>query len=341
LYKDIDVKENPIVHVLTCALEESRAGHDACHVRNVIKKLSQHTYCSTKSKWSFSGIISEWVECGSLLLERIKFDCEQQSESWRIELDWELLRLMLKEWTRGSKCTLLVTSTVQNENEIGAVVEFQLHLLKETPISKRISKTEQRLANELNGKFVTPVLFVISVQTLRDDPTSTKVRANDEAFFIHSLEERSVSPSDIGSFPPNLCFAVLDDNSLVRKNTERLVSKYLKSRTSSFVRGVNFAECTRFPQEVMDQKVDIVIYDLNLEFEDGGIQGTRLAEQARERGFLGCQILYSADTEILISLNDKVFDGLVEKTADRTILLAGIKRAWGNHLRKRHLDEEG
>jgi hypothetical protein len=331
--------ENPLFLVLTCALEESRAGHDACHLRNVIKKLSQETYCALKSVRSFKETVNEWKESRSIVvLEQITFDCEQESENWKINLDWELLRLMLKEWTRkrSSEQSLLVTSSIQTENSTGTIIEFQLHLSRRTPLPKAISKIEEKLAIELGGRFVNPLLFTVCVQTLRDNPASPPNHSTDKTISEHAIV-RSTVESD--SFPPGLFFAFLDDNSLVRKNAERLVSKYLKSRNKSFVRGLSLAECMRFPQEVTDQKVDIVIYDLNLEFEDGQIRGTELAKQARARGFVGCQILHSAETEILISPNDELFDGVIEKTADRTTLLSGIKRAWGNHLRKRQQEE--
>ena len=78
-----------------------------------------------------------------------------------------------------------------------------------------------------------------------------------------------------------------------------------------------------------------------MEFEDGGFKGAELAKIARENGFVGCQILHSAQESLgnTVDAADGIFDGFVEKTASRALLIAGIKRAWESHrLQSRETD---
>jgi hypothetical protein len=131
--------------------------------------------------------------------------------------------------------------------------------------------------------------------------------------------------------PSNLCFAVLDDNSLVRKNVERISRVHLKSDPRSFSRGSHFEECLKFAEELVESEVDIAIFDENLEYGDVHLSGSDIARLARQRGFTGCMVRHSAQTIVPGSCTDSCFDGYIEKTTSRQAFAEGITKAWAKH----------
>jgi hypothetical protein len=280
-------------------------------------------------------MLNERMNAGHLVFKNgIDFKCESHSEDWDVELDWELLRLLMSAWTRGAHA-LSIRSFIRHENDKEAEVAFHFHLEGHVP-STSTTKMRKRLAKELNGWFVNPSHCVLVVRAVRISNLSKAVRNKE---ILWSNTKLYKSPGVLENIPKGLCFAILDDNLLVRKNLERLVSAYLQSGVTSFVRGRCIAECAMFPQEVLDRNVDVAIYDQNLEFDSCGMQGIDLAKQARERGFRGCQILHSAQENLAHSIDASIFDGFVEKSASKSIVLAGITSAWHNHQRKGRFSE--
>jgi hypothetical protein len=81
------------------------------------------------------------------------------------------------------------------------------------------------------------------------------------------------------------------------------------------VRGATLDECHGFAQELIVRKVDIAIFDHNLEYEDHGVylKGFQVAQQSIELGFANCLILHSSDT----FANGAVFHNTIEKAAGK------------------------
>jgi len=134
------------------------------------------------------------------------------------------------------------------------------------------------------------------------------------------------SPAGVGHgtipLPRNLAVAVLDDNSLVRKSMGIILRLHvIANMDRSVVLGATLDEALSFPQTIIDKKVDIAIFDENLEFADTGtLKGSILAARALKLGFKGCLILHSANTALAENL-DPCFHGFVEKTSSKEYFL--------------------
>jgi hypothetical protein len=165
----------------------------------------------------------------------------------------------------------------------------------------------------------------VTLKSLLGDatPTSTLQDLSDDALLSSYI-------------PAGLQYAVLDDNRLVRKNLERILTKHLKAHEISVYRGATLHEASFFPHEIVQVKVDVAIFDECLDYEDDSavtLSGTKLADAARTLGFKGCAILHSAHAH-LSDGNHEVFDGVIEKTSSKTSLLKGLELAWATYQQR-------
>jgi len=150
---------------------------------------------------------------------------------------------------------------------------------------------------------------------------------------------------DIPPLPPSLLIAGLDDSLLVRKNMQHTFQRHLHASPDSFVRGATYQESLFFPHEIVLTKVDIAIFDENLNYyssnstssstaaaegetdDDKILKGTALVVKARKNGFRGCAILHSANLNLASNLNP-AFDGFIEKTSSRERFTRELSRIW-------------
>jgi len=144
--------------------------------------------------------------------------------------------------------------------------------------------------------------------------------------------------SHSGTVPKNLIVAVLDDNSLVRMNVQRILHKDLEASPSSVVRGATYDECINFVNYLVDTQPDIAVFDENLDFDrEGSLSGTRIAKKARELGYEGCMVRHSSETLAVAQDGsrtakcDPLFDGTIEKTCQKSDFLLGICEAWRSY----------
>jgi len=140
---------------------------------------------------------------------------------------------------------------------------------------------------------------------------------------------RNLDDENHCALPNGLVYAMLDDNLLVRRNLERIIKLHLKGDVKSFSRGDNMKDCQFFPHELFLREVDVAIFDENLDFGDTTLYGSMLASKARQLGFKGCAVLHSAHAAL--QPDNAVFDGFVEKTASRHILVTGLESAWASY----------
>lgn len=93
----------------------------------------------------------------------------------------------------------------------------------------------------------------------------------------------------------------------------------------SLVTGETYEQAVNFSKELIAKRVDIAIFDENLEYQlpdgtDRTLKGTTLATAAMEEGFQGCMVLHSANA----ALGDNLaacFHGFIEKTSSRDQLV--------------------
>jgi len=174
--------------------------------------------------------------------------------------------------------------------------------------SPREHRSNLIFAKELNGRFL-------------DEESQDELILR--VSFIAASEE------DV-ALPCNVSFAILDDNLLVRRNAERMVSP----STLFLSRGRTREECMEFPQAIIEANVDIAIFDEHLDYFGltTTIRGSHLAQRARELGFKGCIVLHSASSHV--SSEMECIDGFVNKTTSRKEFMRGIHRAWMTHLER-------
>jgi len=138
--------------------------------------------------------------------------------------------------------------------------------------------------------------------------------------------------------PQGLVFAILDDNKLVRMNTLRLLRKDpIFCSGESFAFGADIEESSRFARLITETRVDVAIFDQNLDYvtADGttvreyGAEVARLAKEVY--GFEGVMVLHSANEALADTFETGLFDGFIEKTASKQAFIAGLSAAWAAH----------
>jgi FixJ family two-component response regulator len=199
------------------------------------------------------------------------------------------------------------------------------------------------LANELGGAFdkVSSAFVLRAKSTVNVAKLAQQEQSGKSIHHNMDAEPPSCNASGPrGWVPEGLSIAILDDNTLVRRNVERMCRVHLKA-SALFASGLTVQECHDFPEEIIERNVDISIVDENLDLDDGmtHISGTDLCRHARANGFKGCLILHSAQSPTK-ALLDQCLDGFVEKTADREAFCSGIAKAWKTY-RKRIRREQG
>jgi hypothetical protein len=120
---------------------------------------------------------------------------------------------------------------------------------------------------------------------------------------------------------------------LVRKTVESISRVHLLVSDHSFVRGLSETECREFVDEIITEKVDIAIFDENLDYERTSLSGTVLGERCRDLGFKGCMILHTANAHESDYRSD-IFDGILPKTASRKLFIQGVEKAWNKYKAK-------
>jgi hypothetical protein len=98
-----------------------------------------------------------------------------------------------------------------------------------------------------------------------------------------------------------------------------------------FVLGASLKECHAFPALMVERNIDVVILDLNLDFdEDGLVLGTDVARTAKVLGFQGCMLLHSSGENLMAHMTEEgsAIHGVVEKTSDTQRFLAGVMAGW-------------
>ena len=114
---------------------------------------------------------------------------------------------------------------------------------------------------------------------------------------------------------PEISMAILDDDRIERMTLQRLfnISNFRWIR-ELHVKGKTPDEALRFPQFIIDNKIDIALFDENL-FDD--IQGSDLMIEARKGGFKGLMVSRSS-MDILggLGILNRVCDGFLPKCVD-------------------------
>ena len=239
-----------------------------------------------------------------------------------------------------------------------------------------------QLAQHLSPRFFSPKLQIVTISEISNRGLTPYVKEagsvqkpvfpeeNEQTYSrplsavtvrqTHSLQPMGKFRTGAG-LVPNLTFAILDDNALVRKNVLRLVMQHaLADRDSSFASGKTLEETLFFPHLISSKKVHVAIIDENLEYDSAAsvsgngnsgsnhhtaantngekgfvISGTEIGRRARLRGFQGCLILHSANGELASHLPTE-FDGFIEKTSRKDEFIHGIEHAWMKFIERRH-----
>ena len=319
--------------LLRNALKECRIGHDRCHTANVVKGLEEGRYENVFHQGYVFETLHLWNEKKELHLETIQF--EPDGVDFEIRIGWEILKLILKEWTRNASCLKVTLETSDNHAKLNLTVNSSLNLNNFVNV--------QKLKDFVNATFVNDCKMQIEVELLG------KVVLSQSIPFANLLTPKPIINEYFKTLA-GLKFAVLDDNLMIRTVMARILTNYLvepKKRSSPFfndqdigkvkenkaifLKGANYFEGLSFPKFIIDNNVDIAIYDLHLEFminnKNFHLSGIELAKRARDLGFKGCQILHSADFPKL-NLQDNVFNGFVEKSSSRDSFIREIVRAW-------------
>jgi hypothetical protein len=353
---DVEGEDNRTRLLLDQILQECRKGEDACHAINLSRALTQGKYYPQQRCQSLNRNLKQWMESRTLTVGHLMF--LEHDDDPMIELEWELFRLVLCQWSRGAQ---ILVVTFHEEDWIGgspSLPEIHFQLVNPQVSFSRSFDALRPLANQISGLYVYThdrlVLRGVTMETNRRPAipiaedheifSGSKSGDGDKQSISHSEDERT-SPSSVPSSstaslqvekelavpPENLRYAILDDNSLVRRNIERIVRTHLKADKMSFSRGETLAECHQFLQQIVDEDVDIAIFDENLEFEhDKHLSGTELAIKARQIGFRGCIISHSARFLDEMTLAE-AFDGFVEKTSSWKEFAKGVANAWQIH----------
>jgi len=329
-------------NILMGILQECRKGHDACLAINMVRNVRQQNYCSQQklANLILRNVLDDWIGNGNLVVGRLAF-ADSHDGYVGVELDWELFKVFLCQWARGADLLLITwfvladekprTTTNAGRSMRTHKLEMRFQLFGVNKTSPSSAMTEQKscvlLANHLNGKFNRS----LDTFTVRVDSTATcRPRRLSRSSLSCIFEKDDIDPqSNEVTLPSNLRFAILDDNSLVRKNVERISKVHLNADAKSFSRGRSFEECLKFAEELVSSEVDIAIFDENLEFDDIHLSGSDIARLARQRGFTGCMVRHSAQT--VVEPAGSLFDGYVEKTTSRQDFASGIAQAWMRH----------
>ena len=206
-------------NVLECALAEAREGHYACHAANIVQSLSQGTYVAMASDNCLKRTLRDWSDDGSLAsLEHIVLDSDDHGESI-VHLDWEMLRLLLIGWSKGGKRLSISSTTQPHESLVN--FRFELAALVTGEIPKKVShkRVLESLASALGGEFETPTVFLLRLPLISRAVTTPRTSVD--------LRRSLKTPSQAHAFPVELSFAILDDNLLVRRSSERIATERL------------------------------------------------------------------------------------------------------------------
>lgn len=309
----------PLLRTVT---NECHIGHARCHASNLYRKLEQGDLRARDTK-TFEFIDDQLK---STPVANMLFTCNTQySGNMHVagEADWEVIHLVLCELARKDRTVVLVCCCDEKERL----------LLTLNQAIQNVHVILRRLVKEANARFEANVLvFEMKMcNTLVAATTSVSVTGSPQ--FRH----RSNNNTDKEDVLRTLRFAIVDDNALIRKNVERILLHMLNiPKGNILLFGATFEEAQRFPQAICSQRVDIAIFDQNLDFDEhGSLLGSELVLEAKLCGFKGCCILHSSDSCLNdLMLTNTAFHGAVEKSANPIKFTNNVTRLWRDFNRR-------
>jgi len=351
-------------NILKQIFHECRMGQDLCHMSSVALQFEGGSFVRPRDKREdLLKMLQEWMDDGEV--SPVLIELQPAYVTVSLLLDWDLLRVLFRDITRrtfmNNKCDFTPTLRMI---VLDSGDRVQLHINGNLKRERKTNTGNNRfvvnlwetVAKALGGTFSAPATLELPLAETqpifspRESPpmfegigskavsfrskghellSSGNKNSNDLSASLDSRD--SLSSSGRNQLPQNLTVAAVDDSLLVRKSLQQIFKRHMNVSQESYVAGLTYEEALRFPSELGEKKVNIAIFDENLEYEEETLNGTLLGVLAREKRFTGCLILHSANTALSVGL-DPSFDGFVEKTSSHDSFVAGVSLAWTKHL---------
>lgn len=285
-------------------------------------------------------MIEQWIESGEFLPTDVEFKLTDPTLQVGVRkfMDWDTFKAYLQNLLRHQIAVKILMRRSPNRKWV------QLRFISSTPfhVNSYMSKLQKTVAKALGGRLLRKNLIEFPME----DDVAVSPKMGNMMSPVPNLPCSSPNESQYrqlstlssgnrqGFLPKRLSIAVLDDNALVRKSLQVILSVHLCASPCSFTSGSSLEEAKFFPLEVTNKQVDIAVFDENLEYSTSEvtIKGSALAKQAYDNGFAGCMVLHSANADLGENLPN-YFHGFVEKTSSKDVFISKLALAFENYQR--------